>query len=88
MSSVRLRRGRWRGRPVRREMSFKEKTEDVRNFLDKLDYFTDGQVEVVDMDWDTLDHILLKIKPNDGPYRGGQYEFKVSLSIGSDVVTK
>ena len=63
------------------KMIFKEKTQGVKSFLEILDSYTDGQVKVVDVDWDKLENIRLKVQPNDGPYRGGEYEFKVSSSF-------
>ena len=57
--------------------SFKEKMQDMREFLHGLDSFTQGQVKVKEVDWQQLQYIILGVTPNAGPYRGGEYPFKV-----------
>ena len=64
-------------------MSAFERAKDLRSFLHRVDSFTDGQVGVVKVDWDLLSYVILSIKPNAGPYRGGEYRFQVSPNARS-----
>ena len=64
-------------------MSAFERARDLRSFLHRVDSFTDGQVGVVKVDWDELSWVIVSIKPNAGPYRGGEYQFRVSPYIRS-----
>ena len=49
----------------------------LQQCLRTLSSFTDGQVQMVDCDWEELSYITLEISPNDGIYKGGRYKFKV-----------
>ena len=48
--------------------------------LSDMSSFTDGQVQMVECDWDDLLDFTVEISPNDGIYKGGRYKFKVSIT--------
>ena len=53
----------------------------LQQCLRKLHSFTDGQVQLVECDWEELSKIILEISPNDGMYKGGRYKFQVNSTL-------
>jgi hypothetical protein len=53
----------------------------LQRCLRSLDSFTDGQVSMVDCDWDQMTFVSLQVAPNDGLYKGAAFEFKVSKVV-------
>ena len=50
----------------------------LQKCLRNMSSFTDGQVQMVECDWEDMSQITLEISPNDGIYKGGRYKFEVS----------
>ena len=50
----------------------------LQQCLSSLHSFTDGQVQMVAVDWDGLTDLTLDVQPNDGMYKGGRFRFKIS----------
>lgn len=52
----------------------------LQKCLQNLHSFTDGQVRMMDCDWEDLTQFTLEVSPNDGIYRGNRYKFKVIMN--------
>ena len=53
------------------------------NLVKSIKNLSDGQAFLkVDSDSDTLEYVRFTIAPNDGPYRGGTFDFEIDLSQG------
>ena len=57
----------------------RQRARDVRSFLSMVGSFTDRQVKIMEVDWDELEWIDVNVRPNDGPFRGAEYTFRVSV---------
>ena len=53
----------------------------LQQCLKTLHSFTDGQVQMIDCDWEELSYITLEISPNEGIYKEGRYRFKVHIKL-------
>ena len=51
----------------------------LNSCLKSMHSFTDGQVQMVSVDWDELSELVLDVQPNDGMYKGGRFRFIVSF---------
>ena len=52
---------------------------EIGQFMKNVPSFSDGQLKVLDVDWEESQWITLEITPNAGPYKGGTYQFKVGI---------
>ena len=69
-------------------MAQKSRLKQFQHLLKNVDSFSDRQVEVLvdEIDFDKeLDYFSINIKPNSGPYRGGQFKF--SITCGERALT-
>ena len=67
-------------------MAQKSRLKQFQHLLKSVDSFTDGQVEVLvdEIDFDKeVDYFSINIKPNGGPYRGGQFKFTITCVEGA-----
>ena len=66
-------------------MAGKTPNKDIMRCLRKIDSLTQGQVTVQDVD---ASHIEIQISPNSGPYKGGCYNFQVTISMSAKSIYK
>lgn len=47
----------------------------------KIDHFSNNQARISKWNSNNIKEIIVEIIPNDGYYKGGKYEFEVSVSL-------
>ena len=64
-------------------MAQESRLKQFQHLLKNVDSFSDRQVEVLvdEIDFDKeLENFSIDIKPNSGPYRGGQFKFNITCN--------